>query len=86
MNPLGIDRHALEHVHELRQLNAEILELTMVISMYCPELSKYLEEMTVIDLSMESDAIQVQSLRLYFDRLFAMMAGYAIHSHPAYQA
>ena len=66
---------------ECGRLNADILEMTMLIHAYCPELSKYLEEMTVIGMDAESDEIQVKSLRLYFDRLYAMMAGYASHVH-----
>jgi len=83
MDPMKILVPSFSYASDLERLNAEILEITMLIAMYCPELSKYLEEMTVIDMSMETEEIQVQSLRLYFDRLYAMMAGYATHTHPS---
>lgn len=86
MYPMKIDRSTFSQTTESERLNAEIMEITMVIAMYCPELSKYLEEMPVIDLSLEADAVRAQSLRLYFDRLYAMMAGYATHAHPSFQA
>lgn len=64
-----------------KQLNTEILEMTMKIQEQFPELSKYIAEMPVTIPNASSPEINIKTLQEYYDSLAIMLRDYAIN-HP----
>ncbi len=63
-------------------LNAQILKITMIIKDKYPELSKYLEEMSVTIPDEKNPEITLANLKSYYDSLKLMLNNY-IMEHPA---
>jgi len=64
-----------------KDLNAKILEITMKIKDHYPELSKYLEEMTVTIPDKQSPEVTIQGLKTYYESLNDMLNKYILE-HP----
>jgi hypothetical protein len=64
-----------------KELNAQILEITLKIKDHYPELSKYLEEMTVTIPDEKDPEITRKSLQLYYDSLSSVLHKY-LTEHP----
>ncbi len=62
-----------------KQLNAEILEMTMKIQEQFPELSKYIAEMPVTIPNATSPEINIKALQDYYDSLAIMLKDYAVN-------
>lgn len=64
-----------------RELNDEIMDLTMQIEKTCPELSKYIEEMP--DTISPSTGLKtgIEELEAYLESLYNLFHRY-IHQHP----
>jgi hypothetical protein len=65
-----------------KELNAKILDITMIIQEKYPELSKYLGEMPVTIPNKESPEINSKNLREYFDSLTSILENYAREHLP----
>lgn len=65
-----------------RILNEKIMKLTMTIKAEYPELSKYVDEMTITLPDEEHPDITIKKLMQYHDSLKALLRGYKIE-HPA---
>ena len=65
----------------LTDLNQKIMKVTMAIKEYCPELTKYLEEMPTPKPAKMKTAITVNDLSIYYDSLRTMMRNYLLE-HP----
>ena len=63
-------------------LNAKILEITMKIKDQYPELSKYIDEMSVTIPDEKAPQITLKNLRTYYDSLNTVLNTY-IKDHPA---
>ena len=59
-------------------LNSKILEITMKIRNQTPELSKYLDEMTVTIPNEYNPKITLRNLKTYYDSLNAMLSKYIL--------
>ena len=59
------------------KLNADILNITLMIREHYPELSKYILEMPVTIPNVESPEINAKILKDYYDSLDAIMKKYA---------
>lgn len=59
-----------------KELNAEILKITMTIKDNYPELSKYLEEMPVTIPDEKDPEITRKNLQAYFDSLNSVLTKY----------
>ena len=59
-------------------LNADILKITMRIKDQYPELSKYVDEMTVVIPDEKDPGITLRNLRSYYDSLSAMLNKYIL--------
>lgn len=68
------------HLETEKKLNSDILNITLLIKEKYPELSKYLEEMTVT-IPDDDPAITLRNLQLYYDSLFQMVSKYQV-DHP----
>jgi hypothetical protein len=64
-----------------KELNAEILDLTMQIGEACPELSKYIAEMPVEISHKTEPGSCMKDLEAYIDSLYAIYNRYVQH-HP----
>ncbi|GAB2616418.1 hypothetical protein GCM10027035_11020 [Emticicia sediminis] len=62
-----------------KQLNAEILEMTMKIEQQFPELSKYIAEMPVTIPNASSPEINIKTLQDYYDSLKILLKDYAVN-------
>lgn len=62
-----------------KQLNAEILEMTMKIQEQFPELSKYIAEMPVTIPNAVSPEINIKTLQEYYDSLAIQLKDYAVN-------
>ncbi len=62
-----------------KQLNAEILGMTMKIEEQFPELSKYIAEMPITIPTVSSPEITIKSLEDYYDSLVMLLKDYAIN-------
>ena len=65
-----------------KELNLEILKITMTIQEKYPELSEYLGEMPVTIPDAKSPEINIKNLRAYYDSLTSLLENY-IRSHEA---
>lgn len=63
------------------QVTEDILEITMSIKENCPELSKYIEEMTVTIPNVERPYISIKILKDYYDSLNDLLEKYTM-KHP----
>ena len=59
-----------------KELNADILKITMVIQEKFPELSKYIAEMPVTIPNVATPEINVKILKDYYDSLEVLMKDY----------
>lgn len=59
-----------------KELNANILKITMTIKDQYPELSKYLDEMAVTIPDEKDPEITRKNLQTYFDSLIALLEKY----------
>ncbi|TGD59148.1 hypothetical protein [Flavobacterium humi] len=64
-----------------KELNSDILELTMSIKKNYPELTKYLKEMQVTLPDNTKPEITVKILQEYYDSLNEMLDKYAENNH-----
>lgn len=64
-----------------KNLNSNILEITMKIKDKYPELSKYLDEMTVSIPDEKNPEITFKNLKTYYDSLNSMLSKYILE-HP----
>jgi hypothetical protein len=64
-----------------KELNAEILKITLTIQEKYPELSEFLGEMSVTIPDVKSPEINKKKLSLYYDSLKSMLENY-ISQHP----
>lgn len=62
-----------------KQLNAEILEMTMEIQERFPELSKYIAEMPITIPNATSPEINIKVLQEYYDSLAILLKDYAVN-------
>ncbi len=62
-----------------KQLNSEILEITMKIQDQFPELSKYIAEMPITIPNASSPEINIKSLQEYYESLVIILKDYAIN-------
>lgn len=62
-----------------KQLNAEILDMTMKIQEQFPELSKYIAEMPVTIPNAVSPEINIKTLQEYYDSLAIQLKDYAVN-------
>lgn len=62
-----------------KQLNADILEITMKIQEQFPELSKYIAEMPATIPNTISPEINIKVLQDYYDSLAMLLKDYAIN-------
>ena len=65
-----------------KELNLEILKITMTIQEKYPELSEHLGEMPVTIPDAKSPEINIKNLRAYYDSLTSLLENY-IRSHEA---
>lgn len=65
-----------------KQLNAEILEMSMKIQEQFPELSKYISEMPVTIPNAATPEITVKILQDYYDSLVILLKDYTLNHHP----
>lgn len=63
-------------MHTEEELNEKIMKLTMVIEENYPELTKYLSEMPVANLTESNPEISRQELSKYYDTLVSWFRGY----------
>lgn len=69
-----------------KDLNAKILKTTMAIKTQYPELSKYVEEMTVTIPDEKHPDITLKNLKEYYDSLNSMLNKYILeHSEKVVQ-
>lgn len=67
-----------------KQLNADILEMTMEIQEQFPELSKYIAEMPVTIPNTATPEITTKILQEYYDSLVILLKDYTInHRHQS---
>lgn len=64
-----------------KDLNAKILEITLLIQDKYPELSKYISEMPVTIPIAENPEINIQNLQKYYDSLDQLLKKYMLE-HP----
>lgn len=64
-----------------KELNEKILKITMTIKGQYPELSKYVEEMTVTIPDEKHPDVTLKNLKEYYDSLNAMLNKYLLE-HP----
>ncbi|MES2141013.1 MAG: hypothetical protein V4511_15000 [Bacteroidota bacterium] len=64
-----------------KDLNSKILEITLKIKDKYPELSKYLDEMTVTIPDEKRPEITLENLKIYYDSLDALLRIYILE-HP----
>ncbi|MES2286469.1 MAG: hypothetical protein V4547_12335 [Bacteroidota bacterium] len=64
-----------------KDLNSKILEITLKIKDKYPELSKYLDEMTVTIPDEKKPEITLENLKIYYDSLDALLRKYILE-HP----
>lgn len=60
-----------------KQLNADILKITLLIQENYPELTKYINEFPVTIPDKESPEINIKHLTNYYDSLLSVLAEYA---------
>lgn len=72
-----MDKQSKEEV-----LNSKILEITMTIRNQYPELSKFIEEMSMTIPDEKNPEITLKNLQSYYDSLKAMLDKYILE-HPA---
>ncbi len=65
-----------------KQLNTDILEMTMKIQEQFPELSKYITEMPVTIPNAATPEITTKILQEYYDSLVILLKDYTINHHP----
>ena len=63
-------------MHTEEELNEKIMKLTMVIEENYPELTKYLSEMPIANLTESNPEISRQELSKYYDTLVSWFRGY----------
>lgn len=61
-----------------KELNDKILKITMLIKDKHPELSKYIEEMSVTIPDEKNPNVTLKNLKSYYDSLCTVMAKYQI--------
>ena len=61
-----------------KELNSKILKITMTIKDQYPELSKYLEEMTVTLPDEKNPEITLNNLKTYYESLNSMLNKYIL--------
>lgn len=61
-----------------KDLNAKILKITMRIKDHFPELSKYIEELSVTIPDEENPEINQDNLKIYYDSLNSMLNKYIL--------
>lgn len=62
-----------------KELNADILKITMLIQDKFPELSKYIAEMPVTIPNISTPDINIKTLQDYYNSLEILMKDYAIN-------
>lgn len=72
----------LQVLESEKELNAKILDITMIIQKKYPELSKYLGEMPVTIPDKKRPEISSKNLREYFDSLNSILENYAREHLP----
>ncbi|MEK6614983.1 MAG: hypothetical protein AABZ32_02560 [Bacteroidota bacterium] len=68
-NPKAIETH----IETEKELNAKILKITMKIKDQYPELSKYIEEMSVTIPDEKYPEITLKNLKAYYDSLNSLL-------------
>lgn len=63
-------------MHTEEELNEKIMKLTMVIEENYPELTKYLSEIPIANLTESNPEISRQELSKYYDTLVSWFRGY----------
>lgn len=76
----NLDKHLAHELIE-KDLNSKILKVTMTIKDQFPELSKYLEEMTVTIPDKKDPEITLKNLNAYYESLNSMLSKYKLE-HP----
>ena len=66
-----------------KDLNADILKITMTIQSKYPELSKYIGEMPVTIPDEKNPEVDIKALAEYYDSLDKLLKDYAINHNPA---
>jgi hypothetical protein len=61
-----------------KELNDDILKLTMKIQNTRPELSKFISEMPIIKTGLDGEEVKAQNLRDYYNSLEALLNNYNI--------
>ncbi|MBI3233909.1 MAG: hypothetical protein HYZ42_07685 [Bacteroidetes bacterium] len=75
----GLGQHTEKsplHLETEKKLHADILKITLLIKEQYPELSKYLEEMTVTIPDEQDPVITLRNLQAYYDSLNQMVSKY----------
>jgi hypothetical protein len=65
-----------------KELNTDILKITMLIQDKYPELSKYIAEMPVTIPNVETPEITVKILKDYYDSLVILLKDYDTNHSP----
>lgn len=65
-------------MNEENEWNLKILNISMLIKLHNPELSKYFEEMTVTIPTEKHPKIDIQELAAYYDSLCLVWSNYLI--------
>ncbi len=71
----------LIYMEKEKELNSNILKITMKIKEQYPELSKYIEEMSVTIPDEKNPEITLKNLKTYYDSLHSMLNRYILE-HP----
>ena len=61
-----------------KELNDDILKLTMKIQNTRPELSKFISEMPIIKTGLDGEEVKAQNLRDYYNSLESLLNNYNI--------
>lgn len=65
-------------MHTEKELNEDILKMTITINEQFPELSKYIEEMPITIPKMANPEINIEILTEYYDSLVTLLKKYAV--------
>lgn len=65
-------------MHTEKELNEDILKMTITINEQFPELSKYIEEMPITIPKMANPEINMEILTEYYDSLVSLLKKYGV--------
>jgi hypothetical protein len=77
-NQLNAEADVVIYKETEKDLNYNILKITMTIKDQCPELSKYLEEMQETIPDEKNPEITTKNLKAYYDSLDSMLNKYIL--------